>query len=164
MNLTERQEKVLNSLIKEYIDLAEPISSGFLQKKCGLDISPATIRNELQELTERGYIIQPHTSAGRVPTNKAYRHFVDIIFSENEKVLPNFICKEIENAKQKIEEELKLAQELTKSLMEISSALDFNKIEEDTLFNVLKIIGSSRITYEKNISSIENLLEELENF
>ena len=76
--ITQRQEKILNSLVKEYIDRAEPISSELLKKKCNLDVSPATIRNELQELTERGYITQPHTSAGRIPTEKGYRYFIEI--------------------------------------------------------------------------------------
>ncbi len=161
--ITERQEKILNSLIKEYIGLAEPISSNLLQKKYDLDISGATIRNELQELTEQGYITQPHTSAGRVPTNKAYRYFIDIIFAENE--TPSFISKEVEIAKQKIEKELRLAQELTKSLTEISTTLSYTRLQnKDNIFEILKIIGPSRTTYEKNISLIEELLKKLENF
>src|SRR5258706_2676583 len=116
--LSARQRIILNSLIKEYIDLAEPISSELLKQKCSLDVSGATIRNELQELTEQGYITQPHTSAGRIPTNKAYKYFVEIIFEKNE--APN-LKKEIEIAREKIEKELKLAQELTKSLTEIST-------------------------------------------
>jgi len=164
MNLTDRQEKILNNLIREYINKAEPISSKLLKKEYGLNISPATIRNELQELTEQGYVAQPHTSAGRVPTEKAYRYFVDIIFSENDSEFPDFIFKEIAEAKQNIENELKLAKELTKSLTEISLTLSFNRIEEDILFDVLRIIGPSRTTYDKNISLINKLLKELESF
>ena len=163
--LSARQRKILNSLIKEYIDLAEPISSDLLNKKCSLDISPATIRNELQELTEQGYVSQPHTSAGRVPTEKGYKFFIEITFSKNTQQFPNFISREVELAKQKIEKELKLAQELTNSLTQISTILSYTKIHnKDTIFEMLKIIGPSQATYDKNMSLINRLIRELENF
>lgn len=73
-----RCQQILKALVEEYIERAEPISSGFLAEEYqGWHISPATIRNELMELNEEGYIEQPHTSAGRVPTAKGYRFFVD---------------------------------------------------------------------------------------
>jgi len=161
--LSDRQEKILHSLIKEYIDLAEPISSDLLKKRTRLDISPATIRNELQELTELGYIIQPHTSAGRVPTEKGYKFFVEIIFENRQ--TPDFISREIEETRQKIERELALAQELTKSLTELSSTLSYTKIQsKDNIFEMLKIIGPSRTSYDKNIDVMRELLKEFENF
>ena len=163
--ITKRQEKILNLLIKEYIDRAEPISSNLLQKKLHLDISPATIRNELQELTEKGYIDQPHTSAGRIPTKKGYRFFIEITFSGKTDKFPEFILREIENTKEKIEKEIELAKDLTKTLEEISSILNFSHhIEEDSLFDILKVVGPSRTTYKKNIDIMKELLEELENF
>ncbi len=161
-NLSARQRLILNSLIKEYIDSAEPISSDLLKKRINLDVSPATIRNDLQELTEMGYVMQPHTSAGRVPTEKGYRFFVEITFSQNK--TPDF-TREIDQAKEKIEKELKLAQDLTKSLTEISTTLSYTKIQsKDTIFEMLKIIGPSQATYDKNISLIRQLLDELDNF
>lgn len=72
MELSERQKIILRTLIKEYVRNAQPVSSGMLVEKYHLDISPATVRNELIVLEERGYIYQPHTSAGRVPTEAAY--------------------------------------------------------------------------------------------
>lgn len=72
MNLNERQKLILNTLIKDYVKNAQAVSSGLLVKKYNLDISPATVRNELMFLEELGYIFQPHTSAGRVPTALAY--------------------------------------------------------------------------------------------
>lgn len=77
MGITQRQEKILNTLIQEYIKTAKPVGSEFLVEKHNFGICPATIRNEMQRLTEMGYLLQPHTSAGRIPTNKAYRFFVD---------------------------------------------------------------------------------------
>lgn len=164
MNISERQIKILDSLIKEYIGNAEPVSSNLLQKKSGLNVSPATIRNEFQELTEKGYIKQPHKSAGRVPTEKGYRFFIEITFSGKSEKFPKFILKEVETTRQKIENELKLAQELAQSLEQIHSALRLERIEEDSLFNILKIIGPSRTTYDKNIDLMNEIIKKLENF
>ncbi len=164
MELTQRQEKILQSLIKEYIDQATPVSSKLLQKKCRLDISGATIRNELQTLDQQGYVSQPHTSAGRVPTPKAYRYFVQITFTREDPKVAHFILKEVETARQKIDRELELAKELTESLAELSHMLSFNRMEEHMLFNVLKIIGPSQATYDKNIDTMKELLEKLESF
>ena len=130
--LSERQEVILNNLIREYLDNAEPISSDLLKKRVNLDVSPATIRNDLQELTELGYVMQPHTSAGRVPTEKGYRYFVEITFNSNS--TPD-LSKEIHEAQQRIEQELKLAQELTKSLTELSSTLHYARLhDKNTIF------------------------------
>jgi transcriptional regulator of heat shock response len=77
MNLTPRQEDILDSLVSEYIRFAQPIASQYLEERYDFGVSPATIRNELQTLSEEGYLEQPHTSAGRVPTDRGYRFFVD---------------------------------------------------------------------------------------
>ena len=76
-----RQQKLLKIIIKEYIKTAEPISSGLLVQKFRLPYSPATVRAELVKLEEEGYIHQPHTSAGRVPTEKAYQFYVENFLS-----------------------------------------------------------------------------------
>lgn len=75
--LSQRKQKILNSIISDYISDAEPVGSKHLSGKYRLGISPATIRNEMAELEEEGYIKQPHTSAGRVPSDKGYRYYVD---------------------------------------------------------------------------------------
>ncbi|MDD4332911.1 MAG: hypothetical protein PHT51_02255 [Patescibacteria group bacterium] len=71
-----RKELILNTIIREHIKTGAPVGSGVLVDKYKLDISPATVRNEMMQLEEDGYIRQPHTSAGRVPTEKAYNLFV----------------------------------------------------------------------------------------
>ncbi len=166
--LTKRQEKILNTLIGEYIKTAEPVSSKSLAKKRNFDVCPATIRNELQELTGKGYIHQPHTSAGRAPTDKAYHYFVDNIFGDKnniDKLFSIFIFKEVETVKQQIENELKMAEDLIKSLEEISSTLDFRYLpDRNNLFEILTKLGPSRMTYDKNITLIQELLKSLEEF
>ena len=72
-----RHREVLIAVIREYIDSAEPVGSRVLTKRHFPNLSPATIRNVMSDLEEMGYLAQPHTSAGRVPTDKAYRFYVD---------------------------------------------------------------------------------------
>lgn len=86
--ITKRQTEILDKLIGEYIDLAKPISSQLLEKKHDFGVCSATLRNEMQELTEKGFLCQPHTSAGRIPTDKGYRFFVDRLFERDEATHP----------------------------------------------------------------------------
>lgn len=71
-----RKEKLLNLVIESYIENAEPVGSKFLVSSGDLDLSEATVRNELRALEEEGYLTHPHTSAGRIPTEKGYRHYI----------------------------------------------------------------------------------------
>ena len=163
--ITERQEKLLDFLIREYISTADPVSSKALKRVTDLDISAATIRNDLQVLTKQGYTEQPHTSAGRIPTKKAYKYFADKISAERENEFEDFIVRQIRTAHQQIEQEMKLAEELIKSLSETSSTLRISSIsEKDGLFEILTILGSSRSTYDKNIDIINKIIKESENF
>lgn len=83
MSLTERQRRILESIIKDYVFTAEPVGSRAMVKKHGLNISAATVRNEMADLEEMGYLEQPHTSAGRIPSEKGFRYYVDFMM-ENE--------------------------------------------------------------------------------
>jgi len=75
--LDDRKAAILRAIVAEYIDTALPVGSGHLARSGGVDVSPATIRNEMAALERDGYLAQPHTSAGRVPTEKGYRFYVD---------------------------------------------------------------------------------------
>lgn len=77
MTMDERKRKILQAIIDDYIDTAEPIGSRTVARKHELGLSSATIRNEMADLEEMGYLAQPHTSSGRVPSNKGYRLYVD---------------------------------------------------------------------------------------
>lgn len=77
MYLNDRKIKILQAIIQDYIYTAEPVGSRSLSKKYSLGVSPATIRNEMSDLEELGYLMQPHTSAGRIPSDKGYRLYVD---------------------------------------------------------------------------------------
>lgn len=82
MELDSRKTIILNAIIRTYLKTGEPVGSRTISKFTDLNLSSATIRNEMSDLEEMGYIIQPHTSAGRIPTDKAYRLYVDRLVSE----------------------------------------------------------------------------------
>src|SRR3989344_5304872 len=81
MRLDERRESILDFIIRDYIDTAFPVSSGKIYKSYGTNrtYSPATIRNIMLELDEDGFLTQPHTSAGRIPTDRGWQYFVDFL-------------------------------------------------------------------------------------
>lgn len=82
--LDERKRKILKAIIKTYMETGEPVGSRTISKYADLNVSSATIRNEMSDLTDMGYIVQPHTSAGRIPSDKGYRLYVDALMKEKE--------------------------------------------------------------------------------
>lgn len=86
MELDERKKKILKAVIANYLETGEPVGSRTISKYTDLNLSSATIRNEMADLEELGYIVSPHTSAGRVPTDKGYRFYVDNLMEEKEEI------------------------------------------------------------------------------
>lgn len=84
--ISERKKLILQTIIKEHVKTAQPVSSGLLVTKYKLGVSPATVRNDMMELEEEGYIFQPHTSAGRIPTVWAYSEEVKGLKKEDRKI------------------------------------------------------------------------------
>lgn len=84
VELTERKQKILKAIVSTYLETGEPVGSRTISKYTDLKLSSATIRNEMADLEELGYILQPHTSAGRIPSDMGYRFFVDELMSEKE--------------------------------------------------------------------------------
>ena len=85
MELDDRKKKILYAIIKTYLETGEPVGSRTISKYADLKLSSATIRNEMSDLEEMGYILQPHTSAGRIPSDKGYRFYVDQLMEEKER-------------------------------------------------------------------------------
>lgn len=85
LELDKRKRKILEAIIKNYLETGEPVGSRTISKYTDLNLSSATIRNEMADLEEMGYILQPHTSAGRIPSDKGYRLYVDNLMEEKEK-------------------------------------------------------------------------------
>lgn len=84
MKMDERKQQILLAIIKDYVSTAEPVGSRTISRKYKLGVSPATIRNEMADLEEMGYIEQPHTSAGRIPSHTGYRYYVDCLMEREQ--------------------------------------------------------------------------------
>ena len=84
MDLDGRKVTILKAIIKTYLETGEPVGSRTISKYSDLKLSSATIRNEMSDLEEMGYILQPHTSAGRIPSDKGYRFYVDQLMEEKD--------------------------------------------------------------------------------
>ncbi len=103
MELDERKLKILQAIIRTYLDTGEPVGSRTISKYTDLNLSSATIRNEMSDLEELGYILQPHTSAGRIPSDKGYRLYVDTMLDAKEGEMQN-LRDELEEKTEKIDD------------------------------------------------------------
>ncbi len=127
--MDERKKKILDIIIKEHIDTAQPVGSTHLVNKYDLGVSSATVRNIMADLEEEGYIAQPHTSAGRIPTEDAYRL---ILLELKSKKLKEQELNEI-NEKLNIEDEYSF-KEVAKSLSSLSNAAVFWAFHKNNLY------------------------------
>jgi len=128
--ISKRQKTVLKAVIKEYVKRARPISSQFLEQRYSLGVSPATIRNEMQKLTEKGFLLQPHTSAGRVPSDKGYRFFINELLDIKQKEI-NFKDLLKMARKKEASDMIKILQELSKGIADFSRSLVISYWEEE---------------------------------
>lgn len=125
MQMDERKKKILRAIIQDYIASAEPIGSRTIARKFDLGVSPATIRNEMSDLEELGFIEQPHTSAGRIPSDAGYRYYVDFlmdppVLDEGEK---NLIEKETTRRIHEIQEVVSQTSKLLSQLTSLTSVV-----------------------------------------
>lgn len=107
--LNDRKKRILQAIVEEYIETAEPVSSNTIVNKYGMDFSSATVRNEMAELESIGYLDKPHTSAGRVPSAKGYRFYVDELLKDD-----NISLEEIKYIKEKLQIKADQIEDLTK--------------------------------------------------
>lgn len=113
--LDERKLKILQAIIRNYLETGEPVGSRTISKYTDLNLSSATIRNEMSDLEELGYIVQPHTSAGRIPSDKGYRLYVDMLLQDK--------VQEVENMKELL---LQKADRLENLLQQVAKLLAVN--------------------------------------
>ena len=139
--LDERKKRVLQAIVEEYIQTAEPVSSNAIMNLEGLECSSATIRNEMAELEKIGYLEKPHTSAGRVPSAKGYRYYVDELLNEDKITLD-----EIKYISDKLETKVNEMEEITK----IASST----ISEITHYTTVSIGPSSDVQKIENIKFV----------
>ena len=140
MELTERKKKVLRSVVDLYIRTAEPVGSKAITELPDMNYSSATIRNEMADLEELGYILQPHTSAGRIPSDKGYRFYVDHLMEEkNREVdeMKHFVIEHTEKMDQVLQQVAKiLAANTNYATMVSAPTYHRNKVKFIQLSNV----------------------------
>jgi heat-inducible transcriptional repressor len=147
-DLDERTKKVLWSIIQCYIDRNAPVSSFMVKKRFSFGLSPATIRNTMADLESSGFITQPHTSAGRIPTDKAYRLYVDGLLRQNSRSVNTILLRKLYDRLRGMQRDLKtLISETSRTLSFFSSCVGIvtpPKAEEEVLRSI------RFINHEKN--------------
>ncbi len=133
--MNERQQQLLNFIIKEYVKTAKPVGSALVAEKANFDLSPATLRSEMCELEDAGYLEQLHTSGGRVPTDKAYRYFVNKLMGNQEGLSPaSDDKKKIKSVIDSTDDPYELNKEVARVLSHLSDNLVITKILDDSNF------------------------------
>ena len=135
MTLKTRQESVLRAVVEEYIASGAPVGSRHLSEHCGLGAAPSTIRSDLAELEELGLLAHPHTSAGRVPTDDGYRHYVDSIVAER-RALTARPPLEVDRARTEIDEALHETAEALSRVTELLAVVSSPAVTTSTVRHV----------------------------
>lgn len=168
--LDERKTKILKAIIKTYLETGEPVGSRTISKYTDLHLSSATIRNEMSDLEDLGYIVQPHTSAGRVPSDKGYRFYVDNLIEEKDKEIndmQNFVIEHTEKMEQVLRNVAKLLANNTEYAAMITGPqyhnnkikfIQLSKVEPGQLLCVIVLEGN--IVKNKMLQMDEGLTDE----
>lgn len=165
--LDERKTKILNAIIRNYLDTGEPVGSRTISKYSDLNLSSATIRNEMSDLEELGYILQPHTSAGRIPSDKGYRFYVDNLMKEKDQEvteMKEFMIEHTERMEQVLKQMAKILAANTNYTAMITAPsyqrnkvkfLQLSQVDEEQILAV--IVTEGNLVKNKMISTREAL-------
>lgn len=173
--MSTRQQKILNAIVKEYVKTSKPVSSKILVQKHNLGLSSATIRNEMKELEKFGYLQQPHTSAGRIPTEKGYRFFIKSLGERPTFVKASAGKKNTEDVFGKHFNELFKQVGKQETRVFIGKDIPMTEIRKFTLIitncrisrkrqETIGLLGPTRMRYDYNISLINRLKQMLEDY
>ena len=169
--LDERKTKILDAIIRNYLETGEPVGSRTISKYTDLNLSSATIRNEMADLEELGYILQPHTSAGRIPSDKGYRFYVDHLMEEKDREvneMKNFVIEHTEKVDQVLQQVAKILANNTNYATMITGPqvganklkfLQLSRMEEGKLLAVIVVEGN---LVKNTILNIESDISEEE--
>ena len=170
MELDERKKKILHAIIQNYMETGEPVGSRTISKYSDLKLSSATIRNEMSDLEEMGYIIQPHTSAGRIPSDKGYRLYVDNLMQEkNQEVadLKELMFQRTDRLEKVLKQVVKVLANNTNYAIMISTPqyhqnklkfIQLSKVDDHQILAV--IVAEGNVIRNKLISICEELNDE----
>lgn len=161
--MNSRQQDLLKIITSQYIKTAQPVSSKFITEAGNFDLSSATIRNEMAELEQAGYIYHPHTSAGRVPTEKGYQFFVDNFLVENKinKRQQEFLDK---LAKQFNKFEPQIIKELAKGIAEFSNGAVFVAFSDNDFYytGLSNLFSQPEFTEPRLVYSLSRVIDHLD--
>jgi heat-inducible transcriptional repressor len=161
--MNERQQNLLKIIIDQYINTAQPVGSKLIADQGNFDLSSATIRNEMSELEEQGYIWHPHTSAGRIPTEKGYQYLVDNFIEEVEvsKKQKEFLDKIV---KQFNQFEPQLLKDLAKGLAEFSQGAVFVAFSNNDFYytGISNLFSQPEFAEQKLVHSLSQVIDHLD--
>ena len=152
--LDERKRKILKAIIQTYLETGEPVGSRTISKYTDLNLSSATIRNEMSDLEEMGYILQPHTSAGRIPSDKGYRLYVDELMREKEQEvadIKNMVIEKTDRMEKVLQQVVKVLASSTNYATLITGPeyhrnkvkfIQLSKVNEEQLLAVIVVEGN----------------------
>lgn len=167
--LDERKMKILQAIIRNYLETGEPVGSRTISKYTDLNLSSATIRNEMADLEELGYIVQPHTSAGRIPSDKGYRLYVDQMMEEKEREveeLKEFLLEREDKMEHLLKQVAKVLAQNTNYATMISAPrihrnkvkfIQLSRVDSNQLLAVIVIEGN---VIKNNILSVEEEIDD----
>lgn len=153
-HLDERKTKILKAIIRTYLETGEPVGSRTISKYTDLNLSSATIRNEMSDLEELGYIVQPHTSAGRIPSDKGYRFYVDNLMEEKDREvseMKDFVIERTEKMEQVLKQVVKMLATNTNYATMITAPqyqqgklkfIQLSQVDEEQLLAVIVLEGN----------------------
>lgn len=147
--MDERKQKILHAVIRNYLETGEPVGSRTISKYTDLNLSSATIRNEMADLEEMGYILQPHTSAGRIPSDKGYRFYVDSLMENKE--------RQVEEMKEMLVEKQDKMEALLKQVVRVlAQNTQYTSLisTPQTHRNKVKFIQLSRVDFNQILAVI----------
>lgn len=161
--LTARQTQILKALIDEYIETAEPVGSEALDKKYNLGVSPATIRNEMVSLTKLGYLRQPHTSAGRIPSPAAMKFYIDQLMEEKHMSLADEVKtkEEVWDSRNDVDD---FMEEATKALSERTNSLAVSAMDNGKIWHAgySTVFGNPEFADIEACANLFTFLEEVQ--
>ena len=145
--LDDRKKRILKAVIDDYIENREPVGSRTISKRSDMSFSPATIRNEMADLEEMGYLTQPHTSAGRIPSEKGYRYYVDQLLDLKERIGFEPTAEELSDVKLRVQREIgemsdriRVASELVSRLTDYTSIAISGSADGSLRIKALQIV------------------------
>lgn len=164
--LDDRKKRILQAIVDEYVNTAEPVSSGSISKQEGLDFSSATIRNEMSELEKSGYLEKTHTSSGRIPSVKGYRLYVDELLKEDNISLEeiNFIKEKLQIKVNQIEELMKIATNTLSEVTHYTTVAIGPKVDKQIIEQIKFILLGNRMLMAVILTNTGMVKETIINF